>query len=74
MARAGRHVNLCLCRAVERGAAGTTEGVPAWRSGVCGLGALLTSSHVISGVSVGAYGIWSDAGAEYCIPGTARAG
>jgi hypothetical protein len=47
------HVLLCLCRAVERGAPWTGEGVPAWLSGVWGLGALLTSSQVIRGVGAG---------------------
>jgi hypothetical protein len=37
------HVVLYLCISVERGAAGTGEGMPAWRRGVCGLGVLLTS-------------------------------
>jgi hypothetical protein len=43
------HVSLCSCRAVERGVAGTGEGVSAWLRGVWGLRALLTSSQVIRG-------------------------
>jgi hypothetical protein len=46
------HVFFRWSRAVERGAAMTGEGVPAWLRGVC-LGSLLTSSHVIRGVGVG---------------------
>jgi hypothetical protein len=53
MACACMHVLLCWCRTAERRAVGSGKGVPAWLRGVWGLGALLTSSHVIRGVGAG---------------------
>jgi hypothetical protein len=54
MACVGRHVFVCLCGALERGAARTGGGwVPSWRLGVWGLEAVLASSHVTNGAGVG---------------------